>query len=206
MKTRFQTLFTTGAAALTCALLATFAAPGGASESAAPSVAAYDIDSGHSGVVFRTKHLGVAYFYGTFNDVKGSFSMDADDPSKSSIQIEIKADSIDTNSEQRDGHLKSPDFLAAKEFPVIKFESTKVKKKGDGMAVTGDLTLHGVTKEVTAEVELVGAGETYQGYKAGFVADFTIDMTDFEMSYVQSNPGALGPEVDLTVSIEGLRK
>jgi len=206
MSVRLQTLVTAGAAALGCGLFGLLATPGSAADAFASKAASYEIDGGHSSVVFRTKHMGVAWFYGTFNQLEGSFDFDETSPASSSIQVKIKADSLDTRSEQRDGHLKSPDFLASKEFPVIEFKSTKVAKKGDGFAVTGDLTMHGVTKSVTASVTKVGEGETPQGYKAGFVAEFTIDMRDFEFSYVQKHPGGLGPEVELTISLEAARK
>ena len=118
------------------------------------------------------------------------------------IEVEIDAESVDTNSSQRDAHLKSPDFFSVKEFPTITFKSKKVKEKGDMLHVTGDLTLHGVKKEITAEVEHIGSAETFQGYKAGFEARFKIDGRDFDLAFMKQQPGALGPESEVIVSLE----
>lgn len=166
--------------------------------------AMYEIDGVHSAVIFRIKHLGVSYSYGRFNQITGSFTYDEAKPEASSIQVEIPTDSIDTGHEGRDQHLKSPDFFNAAEFPTITFKSKEVKKAKDGkLAVTGDLSLHGVTKAVTAEVEFVGAGDRGQmGNKAGFEATFTIKREDFGMSKMVGETG-IGNEVRVTVSLEG---
>ena len=162
----------------------------------------YAIDTTHSAIVFRVKHMGVSYAYGFFEAFSGEVQFDEKDPTKSSIVIEVDAASVDTNNGKRDDHLRSPDFLSAKEFPVIVFESKKVAKKGDRLAVTGDLTFHGVTKEVTAEVEHVGsaAGRSGEGQRIGMEATFEILPKDFEVAYMQESSG-LGPEVRLTVSL-----
>lgn len=161
-----------------------------------------DVDGGHSSVLFRIKHLGVAYTYGRFNELKGTVVYDEGDPSASSIEIEVDASSIDTNSKDRDQHLRSPDFFSVKEHPSITFVSTEVKEAGDGLAVAGKLTLHGVTKTVMAKAMLVGAADTAMGFRRGFVAELTIDLTDFGMTFLQQRPGAVGPEVDITISLE----
>lgn len=169
--------------------------------------ATYDIDGVHSAVLFRIKHLGVSYSYGRFNTIQGSFTYDEAKPEGSSIQIEIPTDSIDTGHDGRDQHLKSPDFFNAAEHPKITFVSKEVKKaKAGWLTVTGDLTLHGVTKPVTAEVEFVGAGDRGQmGQRAGFETTFTIKREDFGISRMLGETG-LGNEVRVTVSLEGTVK
>ena len=161
-----------------------------------------DIDASHSAVIFRTKHLGVSNFYGRFNDVSGQVVFDKENPEQSSITVEVKADSIDTNSKDRDQHLRSPDFFSAKENPLITFVSSDVRPTTEGMVVAGELTLNGVSQPVMAQTEMIGAADTAMGYRAGFEANFTIDLTQFNMTFMQQRPGALGPEVDLTISLE----
>lgn len=160
----------------------------------------FKVDSGHSAVIFRVKHLGVSYCYGRFNEIGGSFSFDS-----GSLDIEIKTSSIDSNSENRDKHLKGPDFFNVKQFPVIKFTGKKFKKIGDDeFEVSGDLTLHGVTKPLTIQLERVGSGkDPWGGYRSGFETTFTIKRTDFGMKFMT---GGLGDEIRVIVSIEGIRE
>jgi polyisoprenoid-binding protein YceI len=160
----------------------------------------YQIDPVHSSVVFGVKHLGVAWFYGTFNEVKGSFTLDEKEPAKSSVEIEIPVASIDTRSEKRDGHLKSADFFSADEFPTIRFKSTKVAKANDGYQVDGDLALHGVTKPVSFVAALVGTSQD-KGTRTGFGVDTTIRRSEFGMTFML--PDGLGDEVRLLLGIEG---
>jgi polyisoprenoid-binding protein YceI len=172
----------------------------------APALASsYDIDTAHSTVLFKIRHLGVADFYGRFNGVSGTFTFDPAEPTKGSIDISVKADSVDTDNEKRDQHLMSPDFFNAKQFPVITFKSESVKKVGDKkFEVTGTLNLHGVSKKVTAAVDYIGAGDDpWGGYRAGFEARVSIKRSDFGITFM---PGGLGENVDLIVALEGKRK
>src|SRR5438045_581123 len=109
----------------------------------------YAVDGMHAGVSFKISHLGLSWTYGRFNEMSGDFTLDPADPSKSSFNLSIQVNSVDTNNKKRDDHLKSPDFFNVKQFPAITFKSTSVKPVKDGYQVTGDLTLHGVTKPVT---------------------------------------------------------
>jgi polyisoprenoid-binding protein YceI len=180
------------------------APPAAGSESAA---APFQIDAGHSAVVFRCIHLGISQAYGRFNEFGGDVVFDEADLSQSSIQITIQADSVDTNHEQRDTHLRSPDFLSAKENPEISFVSTKIGGTAEKLEVEGDLTFHGQTQSVQATGAVIGAGDTPFGdHRVGFEVRFTIDMGDYGVEYVEQNPGGVGPEVDLTVSLECVRK
>jgi len=165
----------------------------------------YQVDGGHSSVVFKVKHAGASWFYGTFEAVSGSLAVDETDPSGCSVQIEIEAASVDSNSEQRDGHIQSPDFLSVKEFPLITFESTAVQAAGGGnLEVTGDLTFRGVTKTITVPVEFVGKGE-FRGQRVGYEARFAFKRSDFGSTYGLDG-GALGDEVHMIVSLEGVAK
>jgi polyisoprenoid-binding protein YceI len=164
----------------------------------------YKIDPEHSQVIFRVEHLGVSHNYGRFNDISGNYSFDPEDPSSSSFEVTIKADSVDTHSERRDQHLKSPDFFNAKQFPAIQFKSKSVKQKDDGLEATGQLTLHGVKRDVTVEIKHVGSGEDpWKNYRSGFVTTFAIKRSDFDMKFMM---GPLGDEVTLMVNIEGIRE
>ena len=115
----------------------------------------WSFDSAHSQIGFKVAHLVVSNVSGRFKEVqKSSIVIDDQDVSKDRVEIEIKADSISTDEAKRDEHLKSPDFLDTKKFPLVKFTSTKVVKAGKGYKVTGNLTIRDVTKPVTLDVTL----------------------------------------------------
>ena len=174
---------------------------------AAPTFAADNskVDPVHSSSAFRIIHAGAAPFWGRFNEPNGTFTLDESDPTKSSFTIELKADNVDTANAKRDAHLKSPDFFNAKQYPSITFKSTSVKKgEGNKLEVAGDLTMHGVTKPITAAVELTGKGEFPKGTpRAGVEATMTVKMSDFE---IKGMPGALSDDVKVIVSLEGVRR
>src|ERR1700693_3810324 len=121
----------------------------------APALAAdWDLDTAHSTAGFTVKHMMVTNVHGAFGKVTGKVTTDDKDITKSVVEATIDAKSIDTRDEKRDGHLKSPDFFDVEKFPTLTFKSTKSVKAGKGLKITGDLTLHGVTKPVTLAVEL----------------------------------------------------
>ena len=164
----------------------------------------FEIDGSHTSVLFRIKHLGVSFFYGRFTDVSGSVVLD-DDPAKCSMILVIKSDSINTDSEKRDAHLKSPDFFNARQFPEITFKSTSIKAAGENqLEVTGDLTLHGVTKSITVTVDRTGSGsDPWGGYRTGLETTITIKRSDYGMKFMLKG---LSDEVKLVISIEGIRQ
>lgn len=176
----------------------------------APAAAAetFAIDNAHSTVIFRTKHLGISEAYGRFNSITEDSQLVLDaDPTKSSLRLVVAAESVDTGLADRDKHLRNADFFNAKEHPEIVFESKKISGKADALEVSGELTFLGVTKSVTAKARQVGKGDTAFGdHRAGFVADFTFSMADFGVAFVKQSPGAVGPEVSVTVSLECIRK
>jgi len=187
------------------ALLLPFAiAPSSASEPARPAAAGtFNVDPVHSSVIFRVKHAGTSWFYGTFTKISGSFTLDADHPTTSTALIEIAADSIDSRSANRDQHLKSEAFFNAKEFPSIIFETTAVEETESGLRLTGRLTLLGQTHEITADAVHVGEGE-FQGKRSGWETTFEIKRSDFGMTYGVEQ-GALGDDVRVIVSLEGVQ-
>jgi polyisoprenoid-binding protein YceI len=165
----------------------------------------YKVDAAHSGAFFEVGHLGgVSRFMGRFNDITGDLVVDA--PEKSKITVSIKTDSIDSNHEGLDKHLKSPDFFNAVQFPTMTFTSTAVKLDGNGAGtVAGNLTLRGVTKPVTFQLKQVGAGKGMKGeQRVGYVASGTIKRTEFGMNY--GVPGAATDDVDLRINIEGVKQ
>lgn len=177
----------------------------GLASTSASAAEKYEVDPVHSNVLFKAKHLGVAWVYGQFLKTSGEFTYDGDDASNNSVKWEVEAGSVFTNNKKRDDHLRSSDFLNAKQFPKITFESTGVKEAGDDeLEVTGKLTLHGVTKEITTTVKETGAGEGPQGkFRRGFHTKFAIDRTDYG---IKTMPGGISNEIKIIVSVEGVRQ
>jgi polyisoprenoid-binding protein YceI len=178
---------------------------------AAPALAAdnYKVDPVHSSLIFRSHHANVGYIYGRFNALSGQFTLDDADPSKSSFNFEARADSVDTGQEKRDAHLKSPDFLNAKQYPAITFKSTSVKRGAlpNALEVSGDLTLHGVTKPISVTVELVGKGEfPPKTPRAGVATNFTVKLSEFGIKGIPGMPGVVGDEVRLMFASEGVKQ
>ncbi|MEM1452567.1 MAG: YceI family protein [Planctomycetota bacterium] len=169
-----------------------------------PAATTYSVDLGHSNILFRCKHLGVAYQWGRFDKFEGSFTL-ADDASASNVSITVDAASVNSNSPDRDKHLRAADFFSVKEFPEMTFASSKVAKKSDDIfTITGDLTLHGVTKEISFDVTKIGEADTGRmGRRAGFEGSFVIDRMDYG---VKAYPDMLGQDVTMTFAIEGVAK
>ncbi len=171
------------------------------------SAADYEIDTKgmHAFVQFRIQHLGYSWLHGRFEDFTGSFSYDADNPGASKASVVIKADSLDTNHAERDKHLRSDDFLNVDKYPEIRFESTKYQADGamQGM-LYGNLTLHGTTKPIAIQVSKIGEGkDPWGGYRAGFEGTTEINRSEFG---VDKNLGPSSEKVEITLSIEGIRK
>lgn len=173
--------------------------------SVAYSAETYKLDPGHSSIVFRVKHLGVSYVFGRFNGPTGSFVFDESSPSKNAIEMQAETKNIDTAVEKRDTHLKSPDFFNAGEYPLVSFKSKSVKKLSENTyEVSGDLALLGKTRPITVEVHATGAGkDPWGGFRMGFETSFSIKRSDFGMDFMM---GGVSDEVNLTVSVEGIRQ
>lgn len=158
----------------------------------------------HAFVNFRIQHLGYSWLYGTFNDFDGSFTFDEKNPDADKVNVTINTNSVDTNHAERDKHLRSAEFLNVSKFPQATFASTEVKKAGDGLDITGNLTLNGVTKPVTLAAKLIGQGDDpWGGKRAGFEAEGKIRLKDFNIT---TDLGPASQEVDLIISVEGVQK
>lgn len=171
------------------------------------SAADYDIDSkgAHASINFRVKHLGFSWLTGRFDTFTGSFAYDAAAPDKSSVKVEIDTASVNSNHAERDKHLRSPDFLDVAKFPKATFVSKSVTPAGDGKAtIVGDLTLRGVTKEVTIAATAIGGGDDPWGnVRQGFEGTTSFKLADFGV------PKDLGPaskNVELTLHVEGIKR
>jgi polyisoprenoid-binding protein YceI len=169
----------------------------------------YVIDKVHSTMGFEVRHL-FSKVPGKFDDFSGQVQFDEADPEKSSVQVNIKAASIDTANEQRDKDLRSPNFFDAAKYPEITFKSKSVKKTGDNTAdITGDLTMHGVTKEVVLKAELLGKGAGMQGKTvSGWEATTALKRSDFGLSWNKAIEGTqiVGDDVQIDLRVEADKK
>ncbi|MGI9402992.1 MAG: YceI family protein [Hyphomicrobium sp.] len=163
-----------------------------------------DTDRSHAAITFRIQHLGFSWLNGRFDDFNGTFTFDEKNPENSKVNVEIDTKSVNTNLAERDKHLRGKDFLDVSKFPTATFESTGVKLNGDKATITGNLSLHGVTKEIEIEAEPIGGGEDpWGGYRQGFTGTTKIALKDFGINY---DLGPAAQVVDLRLDIEGIRQ
>jgi polyisoprenoid-binding protein YceI len=171
------------------------------------NAADYTIDTKgmHAFINFRIQHLGYSWLYGGFKEFSGEFSYDRNAPAKAKASVVIKTASLDTNHAERNKHLRSADFLNTDKYPEITFTSTKYTATGaNSGTLTGDLTMHGVTKPVSIKVEQIGEGkDPWGGYRAGFYGTTEINRSDFG---IDKNLGPASEKVEITLSIEGIKK
>ena len=160
----------------------------------------WTVDAGHSSCVFGCKHAGAAWFLGTFDRVEGKVTLDPSAPEAGRVELLIPVEGLDSNNEQRDGHLKSPDFFNAKENPEITFKSTEIVAAGKDLEVTGDLSMAGVTQSVKIPVKWTGDGE-FRGKRRGYMAEFSVARSEFGMNYGLAQ-NVLSDEVRLVLSLE----
>jgi polyisoprenoid-binding protein YceI len=191
--------------ALLQALCLTFVLPA----LAAADPAAYKVDSDHSGVNFTIRHF-VSNVSGRFKDFEGVIKYDKANPAASSVNFTIQTRSIDTDNDDRDNHLRSPDFFDAEKFPTMTFTSTSIKAvDADTLEVTGDLTMRGVTKKVTVPVDVLGSVKTPKGEKAGFESAFKLDRKEYGIAWnrmLDTGGAILGDDVKIVISIEADRQ
>lgn len=170
----------------------------------------WKIDPVHTHVQFAVRHLMVTNVKGQFTHCSGTVMLDEDDFTRSQVEIEIAANSIDTREPQRDAHLRSADFLEVDKYPVLRFRSTVIKGHGHGYAVTGDLTIRGVTRPVTLECEAPGpvVKDPWGGVRRGFEARGELNRKDFGLVWNQTleTGGVLvGEVVKLNLEVELVR-
>jgi polyisoprenoid-binding protein YceI len=163
----------------------------------------YAVDPVHSFFQFKVGHFGIGNVYGRFNDVSGKVIHDPAAPASDVFDIEVKTASVDTHSEARDKHLRSPDFFNAQQFATATFKSKSVQATdAKNLQVTGDFTLNGVTKSLTIPVTVIGVGKGPQGEtRIGGEARFTINRSDYG---IKTFLPAITDEVELTIAIEAI--
>ena len=168
------------------------------------SAGTWNIDATHSTVGFSVRHLMVSKVRGRFQNFSGTITVSAD--GTPSVNAEIDVASITTDNEQRDGHLKTADFFEVEKFPTATFTSTSVKPSGENFVLTGDFTLHGVTKSIEMKLEFNGVNPGMgAGPVAGFEATTTITRRDFGISIdmpLEGGGAVVGDKITLTLEIE----
>ena len=180
-------------------------------------MAKWTFEPGHTAAEFRARHMMVTYVRGHFKNIQGTLEFDPADPSHASVEVRIEASGIWTGEQQRDDHLRSADFLDVDHYPQITFKGNQVEiKGGHDFAVTGDLTIRGVTRKATLNVSYLGQWLTRwwedgvdKGPKtrAGFLATTQINRQDFGVSWQSAmDRGGIvvGDEIDITIDVEAL--
>ena len=171
----------------------------------------WNIDTVHSAIHFSVRHMVVAKTRGRFSKWSGQIQFDPKNPAAASVEVTIDPASIDTADTQRDTHLRSADFFDVEKFPQATFKSTKVEDKGgDTYRITGDLTLHGVTKPVSFDATFEGAGkDPWGGERAGFSASTSIDRRQFGLEWnkaLETGGVLVGEKVELTLEVEAVKQ
>lgn len=172
----------------------------------APATETWTVDKAHSMATFKVRHM-MSNVSGNFRDFDANINIDRANPANSSVDFTIQATSIDTGNANRDEHLRTPDFFDVAKFPTIAFKSTSVKAKSKtDFDVTGDLTMHGVTKRVTLPVSFLGFGKDPRGNeKGGFEIDTTINRKDYGIVWnraIDEGGVLLGDDVKVSISLE----
>lgn len=169
-------------------------------------MATWTIDVMHSEIGFKVKHLVISTVSGKFKSFEGTVESEKDDFTDAKISFSADIDSIDTGVEQRDGHLKSADFFEAEKYPKLTFESTSIVKDGDDYKLTGNLTLKGITKPVTLNVELGGVGPNMYGQTvAGFEVTGKINRKEFGLTWgavTETGGVVVSDDVKLVANVE----
>ena len=165
-----------------------------------------DTKGAHAFVNFKIKHLGYSWLHGRFNTFDGQFNYDAKNPNASQISVNIDTASLDSNHAERDKHLRGGDFLNVSKYPQASFKSTTIKFDQDGeeATVTGEFTLHGVTKTISFEIDKIGEGQDpWGGYRVGFEGETSLKLADYGIDY---DLGPASTHVDIGLFIEGIRQ
>jgi len=167
----------------------------------------WQLDPAHSSVEFGVRHLMISTVKGRFGDISGTVTLDPSDESAASVEVTVQTASIDTRQEQRDAHLRSPDFFDAQSFPVISFRGKSVEGDTDSeFQLTGDLTIRDVTREITLDVTKEGQGsDPWGNIRAAFSATGKIDRRDFGLTYnqvLEAGGVVVGDEIKISVDAE----
>ncbi|HEY1806744.1 MAG TPA: YceI family protein [Terracidiphilus sp.] len=170
----------------------------------------WNIDPAHSAAEFKVKHMMIANVRGKFSGISGVLHRFEADHTKSDLEVSIDTTTVNTLDPQRDGHLKSADFLDVEKFPTMTFKSTHIEKKGDGFAVTGDLTIHGVTRPVVLNVEEVSepAKDPWGNTRIGLTATAKINRKDFGLTWntaLEAGGVLVGEDVNITLDVQFIK-
>jgi polyisoprenoid-binding protein YceI len=169
------------------------------------TVTTWRTDTAHTDIQFSAKHMMVTTVRGKFADVAGSLTLDEADPTASSATFTVRAASLNTGNEQRDGHLRSADFFDAETHPDITFVSTAVTPQGgNDYAVTGDLTIRGTTRPATFDVEFLGLYQGFEGRRAGFHATTKLNREDWGLTWnvtLETGGWLVGKEIKLEIDL-----
>jgi polyisoprenoid-binding protein YceI len=178
---------------------------------ATPATTTWNLDPAHSGAEFKVKHMMISNVKGSFSGLSGVLAEHATDSALSSVEASVDVATVNTGDEKRDGHLKSADFFDAEKFPKMTFKSTGVAKKGDAeYAVTGNLTVHGVTKPVTFAVEGPSAPgkDPWGNTRIGLSATAKINRKDFGLGWnapLETGGFLVGEEVTITLEVQFIK-
>lgn len=178
----------------------------------APTAVTYTIDPAHSGAGFKIRHFMIAYIRGGFGGVTGDVIFDPANPANTKIKASINATTLHTQDEKRDAHVRGKDFLETDKYPTITFVSKKVTADGkDRWKVVGDLTLHGVTKEATLDVESAGveSKDPWGNLRTGAEATTVIRRSDYDLKFnapLETGGVMLGEDVHVHLDIELIKK
>jgi polyisoprenoid-binding protein YceI len=168
----------------------------------------WTIDASHSNVEFAVKHMMFTTVKGSFEGVTGTITLDEQNVANSSVQVEIDASTITTRDQKRDAHLRSADFFDVETYPTITFTSTRVEPDGDDLRITGDLTMHGVTREVVLDAEFSGRGMSPFGFEViGYEAKTKVNREDFGLTWnaaLETGGVLVGNEIKITIDIEAI--
>lgn len=163
----------------------------------------YKYDNVHSSVSFKARYFDISWIHGRFNEVDGKFSIDREKPENSKFELTIKADTVDTANKARDEHLRQPDYFDTKQFPTIEFKSTSVKGIRGGYEVTGDFTMHGVTKKITFPLTASKEIEFMGKKRAGFSTELKVKRSDYKFD--PKGIGGIGDEAIVVIDCVGMR-
>lgn len=169
----------------------------------------YVIDTDHTNIGFSVKHLGISNVKGKFKAFSGFLLVDEKNLADCSVEIEIRADSVDTDNEKRDAHLKTADFFDAEKFPALTFKSKQIKKTKSGYVATGAFTMHGVTKEIRIPFTYQKATDPWKKLRLGVDAALTLNRQDYgvKWSNLMDNGGLIvGNDVKIELAVEAVKE
>ena len=181
--------------------------------SATTTTSTWTIDPAHSLIEFAAKHMMITTVKGRMVDVRGTLTLDEENPDRSAVEVEFDAASIDTRSEQRDQHLRSADFLDVEHYPTVSFRSRRIKgarpAEGGRFQIVGDLTIRGTTREVTLDATFEGQGrDPWGGERVSFSADTKIDRRDFGLTWnaaLETGGVLVSNDVKIHIELQAVR-